>query len=81
MAAAHATVLLNSGIVSPGYLGAGLLSPRLAAPIAPVAVARGIYSPGLIGAAPYAYGGGIVSLIGLRGAGILAAPGVVKTIY
>lgn len=83
MAAVHASVLLNSGYLGSGYLGSGILAPRLAAPIAPVAVARSIYSPEIIGigASPLVYGGGIVSPYGLRGAGILSAPGVIKTIY
>ena len=81
MAAAHASVLLNSGIVAPGLYGSGILAPKLAAPIAPIAVSRTIVSPGLIGAAPLAYGSGIVGPVGIKSAGILAAPGLVKAYY
>ncbi|KAF8763461.1 hypothetical protein HNY73_021646 [Argiope bruennichi] len=59
--------LLNAGIIGNGLLANGLIG-------APV------LNSGLIAGAPL-LNAGIVSPIGLKSAGILAAPGVVKTIF
>lgn len=47
---------------------------------APLVYGNSLAYSGLYGAAPLALGNGIVSPIGLKGAGLLAAPGLVRTI-